>query len=34
VLSDLPLKRLQLLHRWIWEHRPDLAVDASTVASA
>jgi hypothetical protein len=34
VLSDLPLKRLQLLHRWIWKHRPDLAVDASTVASA
>jgi hypothetical protein len=33
-LSDLPLKRLQLLHRWIWEHRPDLAVDASTVPSA
>jgi hypothetical protein len=28
-LEDVSLTRLQALHRWIWEHRPDLAMETS-----
>jgi len=33
-LKDVSLARLQALHKWIWDHRPDLAVGACPLADA